>query len=113
MLFSVAIHHLLIPFEVHAIPRSTCSISADRSALAYVTTAAGIAGSNTCREVVIRRHRILRRHATGALKSSKGNGTKQSAAVAYKKVALTADVSLYILHAYLRDSALELPEHAA
>lgn len=47
----------------------------------------------------------------GTLKKSKS--VKQAAATAYQKVALTADVSAYILHATVRDSALELPEHAA
>lgn len=48
---------------------------------------------------------------TGSLKKAKS--VKAAPAISYKKVELTADISAYILHAYLRDSHLELPEHAA
>lgn len=37
----------------------------------------------------------------------------QHATLEYKRVSLNADISAYILRLYLRDSFLELPEHAA
>lgn len=38
---------------------------------------------------------------------------KQRPPLEYKRVPLNADISAYILRLYLRDSFLELPEHAA
>ena len=46
-------------------------------------------------------------------KSSKLKSSKKLPVVEYKRVPFTADVSAYILRLYLRNSFLELPEHAA
>ena len=46
-------------------------------------------------------------------KSSKLKSSKKLPVVPYKRVPFTADVSAYILRLYLRESCLELPEHAA
>lgn len=46
-------------------------------------------------------------------KSTKLKSSKKVPLVPYKRVPFTADVSAYILRLYLRESFLELPEHAA
>ncbi len=46
-------------------------------------------------------------------KSTKLKSSKKLPVVPYKRVPFTADVSAYILRLYLRNSFLELPEHAA
>ena len=46
-------------------------------------------------------------------KSTKLKSSKKLPVVPYKRVPFTADVSAYILRLYLRESFLELPEHAA
>ena len=45
--------------------------------------------------------------------SPKKKSKKPRPALEYKRVPLNADISAYILRLYLRDSFLELPEHAA
>ena len=45
--------------------------------------------------------------------TSKQKSKKPRPALEYKRVPLNADISAYILRLYLRDSFLELPEHAA
>ncbi|DBA87659.1 TPA: hypothetical protein ACH3X1_004668 [Trebouxia sp. C0004] len=46
-------------------------------------------------------------------KSTKVKSSRKLSVVPYKRVPFTADVSAYILRLYLRESLLELPEHAA
>ena len=46
-------------------------------------------------------------------KSTKVKSSKKLPVVPYKRVPFTADVSAYILRLYLRESFVELPEHAA
>ena len=55
----------------------------------------------------------LRRRFSSSSVGSPKKSKKQRAAVEYKRVPLSADISAYILRLYLRDSFLELPEHAA
>lgn len=55
--------------------------------------------------------KLRRRFSTRS--TSKQKSKKPRPALEYKRVPLNADISAYILRLYLRDSFLELPEHAA
>jgi len=58
--------------------------------------------------------RVKRRFSLSkSSKSTKLKSSKKLPVVPYKRVPFTADVSAYILRLYLRESFLELPEHAA